>query len=140
MSAFVKFNVFTKNLVDGVHDFDGHTFKGYLTNATPLASNTIKANIAEIATGNGYNGPLTLTVTTDTATGTAKVFFGDKTITASGPVGPFSYFVVYNDTPTSPADPLIGYIDLRVGGAAVTLGNGDVQIIDFNGTTGAIIV
>ena len=36
----------------------------------------------------------------------------DVTFTAAGgSIGPFRYVVLYNDTPTSPADPLIGWYD-----------------------------
>ena len=52
----------------------------------------------------------------------------DITITATGAVGPFRYAVLYNDTPTSPADPLIGYWDY---GSAITLANGETFTVDF---------
>jgi hypothetical protein len=43
-------------------------------------------------------------------------------------VGPFRYAVIYNDTPTSPADPLIGYYDYT---SAVTLQIGESFTVDF---------
>jgi len=53
-------------------------------------------------------------------------------LTASGAVGPFRYVYLYNDTPTSPADPLIGYIDY---GSAVSLTTGGTLTIDFAAST-----
>lgn len=53
----------------------------------------------------------------------------DVTITASGgSVGPFRYVVLYNDTPSSPLDPLIGWWDY---GAAITLSDGESFETDF---------
>jgi hypothetical protein len=59
-------------------------------------------------------------------------------VTASGAVGPFQYVAIYNDTPTSPADPLIGWWDY---GSALTLQNGETFSIKFNNsdTTGTIL-
>jgi hypothetical protein len=53
----------------------------------------------------------------------------DVVITASGgTVGPFRYVVLYNDTPTSPADPLIGWWDH---GSEVTLVDEQAFTTDF---------
>jgi hypothetical protein len=52
----------------------------------------------------------------------------DLTLTATGAVGPFRYIYVYNDTPTSPADPLIAYYDY---GSSVTLNTGETLTLDF---------
>ena len=50
-------------------------------------------------------------------------------------MGPFRYIYLYNDTPTSPADPLIGYFDY---GANLTLNNGESLTIDFDQASGAL--
>jgi len=51
------------------------------------------------------------------------------TWTASGgSIGPFRYVVLYNDTQTSPADPLIAWWDY---GSAVTLADGESFVVDF---------
>ena len=72
MAAYNKFNQFTKDLIDGVHDFDAHTFKVMLTNTAPVATNTVKANLTEISAGNGYTaGGTATTITTSTSSGTA---------------------------------------------------------------------
>jgi hypothetical protein len=132
-ASFTRFNQFAEDLWNGVHDLVGtnHTLKVYLSNTAPnQATHAIKADIAEISAGNGYvaggvdienDGTRTANVVTVTAV--------DKTITASGgSIGPFRYAIVYNDTPTSPADPLIGYYDY---GSAITLADGDNLVIDF---------
>ena len=43
--------------------------------------------------------------------------------------------VLYNDTPTSPADPLIGFWDY---GSSVSLANGDTFTVDFDATNGVL--
>jgi len=59
----------------------------------------------------------------------------DLVLTASGAVATFRYVVIYNDTPTSPADPLVGWYDY---GSDVTLANGETFTIDFDGTNGVL--
>ena len=138
MAAFNKFNQFTKDLIDGVHDFDAHTFKIMLVNTAPVATNTVKANLTEISAGNGYTaGGTATTITTSTSSGTAKVTGTDVVFTATGAVGPFRYAVLYNDTPTSPADPLIGWWDY---GASISLANTETLTVDFDGTNGILTV
>lgn len=131
-SSYNKFNQFSEDLIRGVHDFDAHTFKVYLTNATPdAAADAVKADLAEISAGNGYTagGPATTIAVSETG-GTTTVTGTELTITASGgPIGPFRYAVLYNDTATSPADPLIMWLDY---GSALTLADGESINIRFN--------
>ena len=131
MAVFFKFNQFVEDLGLGVHNLDTGSLKVYLTNTTPSASlDAVKADLAEISSGNGYTagGHDATGVWTETA-GTATLAGTDITITASGgTVGPFRYAVLYNDTPTSPADPLIGCWDY---GSAITLNSGESLLIDF---------
>lgn len=134
MATYNKFNVFTEDLIEGVHDFDAHTFKILLTNTAPVATNGVKADLTEISAGNGYTaGGTATTITTSRSTGTSKVAGSDVVFTATGAVGPFQYAVFYNDTPTSPADPLISWWDY---GSAVTLANGETFTVDFDATNG----
>src|SRR5262245_25753814 len=114
MAAFNKINDFTEQLVKAKHDFSTHTFKVMLTNTAPNpATNTVKAGLTEITAQNGYTaGGATSAMTVSETGGTAKVTAADVTFTASGgSFGPFRYVVVYNDTQTSPADPLLGFYD-----------------------------
>lgn len=134
MATYNKFNQFTKDLVDGVHDFDAHTFKVMLTNTAPVATNTVKANLTEISAGNGYTaGGTATTIGTSTSSGTAKITGTDVIFTATGAVGPFRYVVLYNDTPTSPADPLISWYDY---GSSISLASGETFTVDFDATNG----
>ena len=132
MASFVKFQCFVENLAEKVHNLGADTLKVYLSNDAPVAaSDTVKADVTEISTGNGYSGPLTLTVTSSAqSSGTYSLVANDPSvITASGgTVGPFRYVVLYNDTPTSPADPVIGYWDY---GSAITLQDGETFTIDL---------
>jgi hypothetical protein len=139
MAAFNKFNQFTKDLVDGIHDFDNHVFKVMLTNTSPVATNTVRANLTEVAAGNGYvAGGATTTVTTSTSAGTARVTCSDVVFTATGgAIGPIRFAVLYNDSPSSPADPLIGWFDY---GSSITLADGETLTVDFDASTGVITI
>lgn len=135
MASYNKFLQFTKDLIDGVHDFDAHTFKVALTNSAPVNTNTVLANITQISNGNGYTtGGTATSMSTSTSSGTAKVTGTDVVFTASGgSVGPFRYAVLYNDTPTSPADPLMAWWDY---GSSVTLADTETFTVDFDATNG----
>lgn len=131
MAIFNKFDQFVEDLGSGVHQLHaaGHTLRVYLTNATPSASgDAVKADLAEISTGNGYTGAVDIQNDYSQTGGVGTLTAVDVVITATGAVGPFQYAVIYNDTPTDPADPLIGWYDY---GSAVTLANGETFTIDF---------
>ena len=131
MASFNKFNQFVEDLALGVHNLAaaGHTLKVYLSNATPdAAADAVKANLAEITNENGYTAPVDIQNDLSETGGTASVTAVDVTVTATGSVGPFQYAVIYNDDPTSPADPLVGWYDY---GSPITLANGETFTIDF---------
>ena len=139
MPAPTRFDVFTKNLVDGVHNFASHSLKVALTNTAPSAANTILANITQISAGNGYTtGGTAATTATSTTGGVAKVTVGDVVFTAgASAMATFRYAVLYNDTPTSPSDPLIAWVDY---GSAITLQPGETYTVDFDGSGGLFTV
>jgi hypothetical protein len=125
MATFNKFDQFVADCANGVHNLGANTLKIMLTNSAPLATNTVKANLTEISPGNGYTaGGATVTINSSAQVGGVYTLVGvEVTITAAGgSIGPFRYAVLYNDTPTSPADPLIGWWDY---GSSVTLGVGE---------------
>ena len=139
MAAFNKFQQFVQDLAEKVHNLTTDTINVYLSNAAPSASlDAVKTDMAEIATGNGYTGPQDTQNTGAEATGTYTLTGTKIVITATGAVGPFQYVVLYNDTPTSPVDPLIGWWDY---GSPISLANGETFSIKFNNsdTTGTIL-
>src|SRR5690606_11897683 len=130
MATFNKFQAFVEHVAEGVHNLGADTLKVMLTNTAPVATNSVKADLTEISAGNGYTaGGANATVTSSAQTsGTYKLVLADVVFTATGAVGPFRYAVLYNDTPTSPADPLIGWYDY---GSSISLANGETLTVDF---------
>ncbi len=130
MAAFVKFQKFARDLGLGVHNLDTGLIKVYLTNTAPnVATHAVKADLAEIATGNGYTGAVDVSGVYTESAGVGTLVCSDVTITAAGgAIAQFRYAILFNDTPTSPADPLIGYWDR---GSALDLADGDSVVIDF---------
>lgn len=139
MATFNKFYQFVEDVAEKVHNLGSDSLKYYLSNTAPAQTNTVKADIAEISTGNGYTGPQSLTISSSAqTTGTYKLTLADPTvITASGSVGPFRYVILYNDTPTSPADPLIGWWDY---GSSITLASGETFTLDLDQANGVLTI
>lgn len=138
MAAFNKFNQFVEDLAKKVHNLNSDTLKILLTNTAPTSSNAVKADLTEISSGNGYTAGGTQAAFSSgaQASGTYKLVLSDVTFTASGgSIGPFRYAVLYNDTPTSPADPLIGYWDY---GTSITVTSGNSFLVDLDATNGVL--
>lgn len=140
MASYNKFQQFVQDLAEKVHNLSSDTLKVYLSNATPSASaDAIKTDLAEITNQNGYTAPVDTQNTGAETSGTYTLTGTKVVITAAGgTVGPFQYVVLYNDTPTSPADPLVGWWDY---GSALTLNDGETFTIKFNSgdPTGTIL-
>lgn len=131
MASYVKYEVFSENLAEKVHDLNADTLKIALSNTAPVvATNAVLADVTEISAGNGYTAGGADTTNSTSRTGaTTSVVGVDVTFTASGgTIGPFRYAILYNDTPTSPADPLIAYWDY---GSSITLNDGESFTVDF---------
>ena len=117
MATFTFFHEFKKYLADGTIDLDTHVFKIYLSNDAPVVgTDTVKADVTEITSAGGYASKTVTCTWTETGAGTGVWRFatssGDQTWTASGAAfDAFRYVVLFDDTPTSPADPLVGYWD-----------------------------
>lgn len=138
MATFNKFQAFVEHVAEKVHNLGADSLKVMLTNTAPVATNALKADITEIAAGNGYTAGGTAASITSSAqtSGTYKLVLADVVFTATGgTIGPFRYAVLYNDTPTSPADPLIGWWDY---GSAVTLAAGETFTWDADPTNGVL--
>lgn len=133
-SSYSKFNQFVEDLADGNHNCSSDQFAVALTAAAnaPVATNTILANLTQIAYTNLSSRNLT-TSTHGQTSGTYTQLFADLTLSASGgAVAAFRYVVIYNDTSTSPADPLVGWYDY---GSDLTLADGESLLIDFTTST-----
>jgi hypothetical protein len=138
MAAANKFNQYVEDVSEKVHNLQSDTLKVLLSNNAPVATNAIKADITDITAGNGYASGGTQSVQSSSVqtSGTYKLVLADVTYTAAGgSVGPFRYPVLYNDTPTSPAKPLILYWDY---GASITLTDGNSFTVDFSATNGVL--
>jgi hypothetical protein len=133
MATFNKINAFVENLSEGVHNLGSDQLVVALTAAAnaPVATNTVLANLTEISYTNLSSRNITTSSSSQT-TGTYSLVLTDLVLTASGAVGPFRYVAIYNDTPTSPADPLIGWYDY---GSDVTLADGETFTVNFGATT-----
>lgn len=144
MAAFNKFDQFVEDVASGVHNFKtgtSHVLKVMLTNTAPAASDAIRGDLVELGAGNGYTGGgiSVGTITGAQASGTFKLVGGtDPVWTASGgTLGPFRYAVIYNDTPTSPADPLVGWWDY---GSSITLQTGETFTVDLDQSNGILTI
>lgn len=141
-STFTFFHDFSEQVGLAVHNLGSHTYKAALSNTAPTAAtDTILANITQISAGGGYTagagGGYALDgLTWSQSSNVSKLVITDEVITATGAsVGPFRYVVVYNDSATSPADALVGYLDY---GSALTLADTETFTLDFNATSGVL--
>ena len=140
MATYNKINQFVEDLAEKVHNLGADTLKVALSNTAPVATNTIFANITEIAAGNGYTAGGTAASISSSAhtTGTYKLVLADVVFTASGgTIGALRYAVLYNDTPTSPVDPLIAWHDY---GSSITLQNTETFTWDADATNGILTI
>lgn len=136
MVAFNKLNQFGRDLVAGVHNFDGHTFKIMLSNTAPTSASAVKADITEISAGSGYTaGGSATTITVTNSSGLIKISGTDVEFTSSGTVGPFRYPVLYNTSASG--QPLVGWWDY---GSQITLNNGDKVTVRFDASNGILTV
>lgn len=136
MAGFNKFQQFVEDIAKGVHNLATGVLTIALTATAnaPVATNATLSNLTQVSYTNLSTRACTTTSCTQTS-GTLKLIVVDLVLTASGAVAAFQYVVMYNDTPTSPADPLIGWWDY---GSALTLANGETFTIDFDGTNGVL--
>lgn len=128
MATFNKFNAWAENMVE-VANLGTDQFVVALSNTLPVNTNSVLADITQISYTNLSSRNLTTASSTQTS-GTYSLTFNDLTLTASGAVATFRYVIIYDDTPTSPADPLVGWYDY---GSSITLANGETFTIDFTG-------
>ena len=133
MATYNKFNQTVEDWLHGVYTSDTDQFVVALTAAAnaPVATNSVLADLTQISYTNLSSRNLT-TATSSETSGTYTQLFSDLVLTASGAVATFRYVVIYNDTPTSPADPLLCWYDY---GSDLTLASGETLTIDFTTST-----
>lgn len=140
MATFTKLNGFVEHLAEKVHNLGSDQLVIALSNTAPGSEGTpptgstaacVLANVTQISYTNLSSRNVTTTSSSQTG-GTYDLVLQDLVLTASGPVGPFRYVYLYNDTPTSPADPLIGYWDY---GSSISLASGETFTIDLSAYT-----
>lgn len=136
MASFNKIADFVEHVAEGVHNLGSDTLTIALSNTAPGSESTpptgdgdgVLANVTEVSYTNCSSRVLTVSSSAQTS-GTYALVQSDLVLTASsGSVGPFQYIYEYNDTPTSPADPLLGYHDY---GSALTLNDGESLTLDY---------
>ena len=135
MATFTKFDQFVEDLAKGDHNLSTGQIKVALTNTAPVAANAVYADLTSPLATTNLSGATPFNVTTtscEQVSGTLSLVLVDLTLTATGTTSNFRYVVLYNDTPTSPADPLIGWYDY---GSSIALNNGETFLIDFAATT-----
>lgn len=129
MATYNKFQAWAENMVE-VAQCGTDQFTIALTAAAnaPVATNSVLADLTEVS----YTNLSSRNVTTSSSThssGTYSLVLTDLVLTASGgSVATFRYTVLYDNTPTSPADPLVAWWDY---GSNVTLADGETFTIDF---------
>ena len=142
MASFVKINDFVANAVENM-DLESDQLAIALSNTAPGSEssnptadgNGILGNVTQISYSNLSSRNLT-TSSSSQSGGVYKLVLADLTLTASGgSVAAFRYVYIFNDTVSSPTDPLIGYYDY---GSSLTLNDGDTFTIDFNASNGVI--
>lgn len=134
MATFNKFNAFVEHVAEKVHNLGSDQIMVALCAAAnaPVAGNSVLADLTQISYTNLSSRVVTVASSAQSS-GTYTLALTDLVLTASGgSVAAFQYVVIYNDTPTSPADPLIGWLDY---GSALTLASGETLTIDFNAST-----
>jgi len=135
MATFQVVDEFANFLGKKRDDLSADAFKAMLTDVAPTKAGTqIKADITEIAAGNGYTAAgvaLTGVTWTETGAGTGIWAFTSAAFAwtaAGGSIAQFRYVVIYDDTSTN--KDVVGYLDY---GSEVNVTNGN----SFTVTPGA---
>ena len=128
MATYNKFNQTVEDIANGVYNCATDQFTVALTVGAPVATNSVLADLTQIAYTNLSARDLTTSSSGQTS-GTFTQLFADLVLTASGgPVAAFQYITIYNNTPTSPLDPLLCFYDF---GSSLVLADGETLTIDF---------
>ena len=139
MAAFNKFSSFVEAMAEKKHDLGADVLKCMLTNTAPIAANAVKADLVDIAAGNGYTAGGNQAVQTSSAqaAGVYKLVCSDPALwtCVTAPMASFRYVAMYNDTALNKE--LIGWWDY---GSSITLQIGETFLHDLDATNGVLTV
>jgi hypothetical protein len=137
MAAYNKFQQTVEDWLEGVYTASTDQFTVALCAAAnaPVATNSVLADLTQISYTNLSSRNIT-TSSSGQTTGTFTQLFTDLVLTASGAVATFRYVVVYNNTPTAPADPLLCWFDY---GSNITLASGETLTIDWTTSSFTVV-
>lgn len=141
MAAANKFEDFVEQLGLAEHNLNTDALHVYLSNTTPSASlDAVKADLAEIAAGNGYTADGIDTLNTWAEAAGTGTLSGTKAVwtATGGSMAAFRYVVLMNFTNAAPLKPLLLWWDYA---SALTLLVGETFSVKFNNsdTTGSIL-
>jgi len=136
MATYVKYESGIEQIANKIMDVFGNqdVFKAVIhTDAPVVATDTILTDLTQIAGSNGYTtGGNTITFNSTRSGGTITATAVDVTWTAAGGnLGASTtgrYVSIYDDTPTSPVDPLLMYYDY---GSTFTVADTETLTLDF---------
>lgn len=136
MASYNKFNAAAENLVEAINlNSDQIALALCASGSAPVNTNSLLGDLTTISYTNLSSRNVT-TSSSSQSSGTYKLILTDLTLTASGgSVAAFRYVVLFDDTPSSPADPLLGWYDY---GSALTLADTETLLVDFDGSSGAL--
>lgn len=123
-ASFTKFHPFVEGVFEAQFNFASDSFRVILSNTTPTTSMSVKADVTEVANGNGYttNGQV-VPIVSSSQTGGTYTATVNTTLTWTGTgagFGPFRYAYMYDDT--NATDRLVGAWDY---GSAITVASGE---------------
>ena len=139
MATFTKYESGIEQFFNKISDGFGatDTWKAAIhTDAPVVATDTVLADLTQIAGSNGYTtGGNTITFNSTRSGGTITATATDIVWTATGGnLGASTtgrYVSIYDDTPTSPVDPLLAYYDY---GSTFTVADTETFTLDFGAT------
>lgn len=135
MATYVAINDWLENMGE-IADVDGDSYIVALSITAPGSESTpptgdgdgVLANVTQVSYTNLSSRALTVASSAQ-ASGTYTLDFNNLVLTASGTVADYRYIYIYDDTPTSPADPLVMYFDH---GSTISLESTETHTITFN--------
>ena len=130
------YDKFKRDIQNGTNDLDGDTFIMGLSTSSYVpnkATHTVIADITNEVAGNGYAlQTLNGVALTEPSAGTWRFDSADAVFTAASGSIVARFYWIFDDTPTSPLDPLFCYGELDVTPADVTTTDTNTLTLQVN--------